>query len=65
MFHRLMRTARKYKKPTVQQLYKQRVTKKKWNTVNKNALRQRRMFIEKARKHMGLKAALTHISTRC
>ena len=65
MFHRLMRTARRYKKPTVQQLYKQRIARKKWSTVNRTALRQRRMFVEKARKHLGLKAALMHISTRC
>ena len=65
MFHKLMRSARKYKRPTVQQLYKQRLAKKSWAKRNKTALSTRRMFVSKARKRLGLTASLNLIASRC
>ena len=64
MFHRLMRSARKYKRPTVQQLYKSRLARKKWITRNKTALAKRRMFVDKIKHRLHIKSALSIIANR-
>lgn len=64
MFHRLMRSARKYKRPTVQQLYKSRLSRKKWVTRNKPAIAKRRMFVDKLKHRMHIKSALSIIASR-
>ena len=64
MFHRLMRSARKYKRPTVQQLYKSRLSRKKWVTRNKPALTKRRMFVDKIKHRLHIKSALSIIANR-
>lgn len=64
MFHKLMRSARKYKRPTVQQLYKSRLSRKKWITRNKPALAKRRMFVDKIKHRLHIKSALSIIANR-
>lgn len=64
MFHKLMRSARKYKRPTVQQLYKSRLSRKKWVTRNKSAIAKRRMFVDKIKHRLHIKSALSIIANR-
>ena len=64
MFHKLMRSARRYKRPTVQQLYKSRLSRKKWITRNKAAISKRRMFVDKIRHKLHIKSALSIIANR-
>jgi hypothetical protein len=64
MFHRLMRSARKYKRPTVQQLYKSRLSRKKWVARNKPSLAKRRMFVDKVKQRLHIKSALSIIANR-
>lgn len=64
MFHKLMRSARKYKRPTVQQLYQSRLSRKRWVTRNKSAIAKRRMFVDKIKHRMHIKSALSIIASR-